>query len=554
MASLHAGATRRSDGDGAARRASSRRQRNERLAARRTAAGGEADRPAAPRARALAQAEPRSTADLMRTAGVGAGVVRGMANAGLLVPALLSETPPFAHAGPGASRPDPVGRPASREPAALRHAVAARAFSVTLLDGVTGSGKTEVYLEAVAECLRQGRQALVLLPEIALSSQWLERFERRFGVAPAVWHSDLSSRMRRTTWRAVAEGAAPVVVGRAVGAVPAVSRPGPGRDRRGARDRVQAGGWRRLSRPRHGGGAGTVLPARRRYWSRPRQAWRRWRMSRRAATRGCICRTGMAARTLPQVAAIDLRETPPERGRFLAPPLIAAVQETLGRGEQAMLFLNRRGYAPLTLCRHCGHRMQCPNCTAWLVEHRTRQALQCHHCGHSIPIPPECPSCGAAHSLTPVGPGVERITEEAAAAVPGCAAAGDGERHAAGSRGRGRGIAQHRRPRGGSDHRHADRRQGLAFSASDPGRRGGCRSWPGRRRPARGGTDGAAAAPGCRPCRAGGGAGARAAADLQPGASGDAGAGARRPRCLHGQRGSSASPRPLAALRAPGGA
>jgi len=121
---------------------------------------------------------------------------------------------------------------------------------------------------------------------------------------------------------------------------------------------------------------------------------------------------------MPLVAAIDLRAAPPERGHFLAPPLIAAVRETLARGEQAMLFLNRRGYAPLTLCRHCGHRMQCPNCTAWLVEHRARRVLQCHHCGHTVPIPEECPACQEKRSLTPVGPGVERITEEAASLFP----------------------------------------------------------------------------------------------------------------------------------------
>src|SRR5581483_5326343 len=125
-----------------------------------------------------------------------------------------------------------------------------------------------------------------------------------------------------------------------------------------------------------------------------------------------------AGATLPEVALIDLREAPPERGKFLAPPLIEAINATLARGEQAMLFLNRRGYAPLTLCRHCGHRIQCPNCTAWLVEHRARRELQCHHCGHTIPIPPKCPACEAEHSLTPVGPGVERITEECHATFP----------------------------------------------------------------------------------------------------------------------------------------
>jgi primosomal protein N' (replication factor Y) (superfamily II helicase) len=365
---------------------------------------------------ALAQHEPRATGDLMRAAGVGAGVVRGMADAGLLVSAVLPIEPPFVI-------PDPehqgqvLAPDQSAAAATLRQAVAARDFSVTLLDGVTGSGKTEVYLEAVAECLRQGRQALVLLPEIALSSQWLERFERRFGVAPAVWHSDLTSRLRRVTWHAVAAGAAPVVVG----ARSALFLPFPdlglvvideehetafkqeegvvyhARDMAVVRARfcaapavlvsatpsletlanVEAGRYRRITLPTRHGGA-----------------------------------------VLPSVAAVDMRAAPPERGHFLAPPLVAAVRDTLARGEQAMLFLNRRGYAPLTLCRHCGHRMQCPNCTAWLVEHRVRRALQCHHCGHTVPIPEECPACGAANSLVPVGPGVERITEEAAALFP----------------------------------------------------------------------------------------------------------------------------------------
>jgi primosomal protein N' (replication factor Y) len=361
-------------------------------------------------------AEPRASADLVRATGVGGSVIRGMAAAGLLVPAPLPITPPFAIPDP--DHPGETLSPDQQSAAgALREHVAARAFSVTLLDGVTGSGKTEVYLEAIAEAVRQHRQALILLPEIALSSQWLERFQRRFGVAPAVWHSDLTSRVRRTTWRAVAAGAAPVVVG----ARSALFLPFPdlglivideehetafkqeegvvyhARDMAVVRARlchapavlvsatpsletvanVEAGRYHRLTLPTRHGGA-----------------------------------------SLPAVAAIDMRLTPPERGHFLAPPLIAAVRDTLARGEQAMLFLNRRGYAPLTLCRHCGHRMQCPNCTAWLVEHRVRRSLLCHHCGHTIPLPEECPACGAAQSLTPVGPGVERITEEAAALFP----------------------------------------------------------------------------------------------------------------------------------------
>ncbi|MBV8458870.1 MAG: primosomal protein N' [Acetobacteraceae bacterium] len=364
---------------------------------------------------ALEEQEPRTTGGLARAAGVTAGVVRGMTASGMLVAAVL---PDRGFARPEADLIGPrLGEEQAKAAEVLRRAVQERRFSVALLDGVTGSGKTEVYLEAIAECLRQGRQALVLLPEIALSSQVLERFERRFGAAPATWHSDLPSRLRRVTRREVALGRAPVVVG----ARSALFLPFPelglivvdeeheaafkqedgvvyhARDMAVVRARmegaavvlvsatpsletmanVEAGRYRHITLPRRHGGA-----------------------------------------SLPRIEAIDLRETPPERGRFLAPPLIAAVQETIGQGLQAMLFLNRRGYAPLTLCRACGHRMQCPNCTAWLVEHRTKRVLQCHHCGHSLPIPEACPECGAAQKLTPVGPGVERITEEAAKIFP----------------------------------------------------------------------------------------------------------------------------------------
>lgn len=364
---------------------------------------------------ALADGQPRPGAELARAAGVSAGVLRSMAEAGLLLPAPLPVRPPFARPDP--EHPGPTLSPDQQAAAAALRESVRGGFSVTLLDGVTGSGKTEVYQEAVAECLRAGRQALVLLPEIALSSQWLDRFVQRFGVAPAVWHSDLSAKLRRTTWQAVDAGTAPVVVG----ARSALFLPFPylgliivdeehetafkqedgvvyhARDMAVVRARlcaaaavlvsatpsletvanVQAGRYRRLHLPERHGGA-----------------------------------------SLPAIALVDLRATPPERGRFLAPPLVAAVRAAFGRGEQAMLFLNRRGYAPLTLCRACGHRMECPNCTAWLVEHRARAVLQCHHCGHTVPIPPACPACAAEHSLTAVGPGVERITEEALALFP----------------------------------------------------------------------------------------------------------------------------------------
>jgi primosomal protein N' (replication factor Y) len=339
-----------------------------------------------------------------------------MAQAGLLVAVPVPVGRPFAipdpeHPGPALSAEQaPVA-------AALRGVVAARAFCVTLLDGVTGSGKTEVYLEAVAECLRQGRQALVLLPEIALSSQWLDRFQRRFGVAPAVWHSDLSSRIRRITWRAVAEGAAPVVVG----ARSALFLPFPDLGLVVVDEEHETSFKQEDGVVYH---ARDMAVVRARFCAAPAVLVSATPSLETVANveAGRYARLHLPVRhggaVLPRIEAIDLREAPPERGRFLAPKLIEAIRATLVRGEQAMLFLNRRGYAPLTLCRHCGHRMECPNCTAWLVEHRARRELQCHHCGHNVAIPPECPACGAAHSLTPVGPGVERITEEAAELFP----------------------------------------------------------------------------------------------------------------------------------------
>lgn len=371
------------------------------------------------RARVLAVLElgkMMPTGLLARQAGVGIGTVRAMADAGLLTSVVLPATAPFAWPDPDHAGPDlsPEQEAAAES---LREAVIGEKFSVTLLEGVTGSGKTEVYLEALAACLRQGRQVLVLLPEIALSSQWLERFETRFGVAPAVWHSDLSSRIRRITWEAVADGAAPVVVG----ARSALFLPFPDlglvivdeehetsfKQEEGvvynARDMA-------VVRARFSSAPAVLVSATPSLESVANVQAGRYRHLTLAS------RHGGAA--LPDVAAIDLRLHSPERGHFLAQPLVTAIGETIGRGEQAMLFLNRRGYAPLTLCRACGHRMHCPHCTAWLVEHRARRLLQCHHCGHTIPIPELCPACGAAHSLTPVGPGVERITEEAAERFP----------------------------------------------------------------------------------------------------------------------------------------
>ncbi len=364
----------------------------------------------------LADGVPRSGPELARAAGVSTAVLRAMAQAGLLAPTPIPAGRAFAEPDPGHVHP---ALSAAQEGVAedLRAAVAAEAFSVTLLDGVTGSGKTEVYLEAVAACLAAGRQSLILLPEIALSAQFLDRFAARFGVAPAVWHSDLPSRVRRTTWRAVADGEARVVVGARSALFLPFGELGlvvideehetAFKQEDGvvyhARDMA-------VVRARLSDAPAILVSATPSLESLANVEAGRYRHLRLAARHG-------GAR-LPEVAAIDLRDDAPERGRFLSPRLVEAVQETLAAGEQAMFFLNRRGYAPLTLCRACGHRLACPNCTAWLVEHRARRALACHHCGHHEPIPPACPICHAEGTLAPIGPGVERITEEVAALFP----------------------------------------------------------------------------------------------------------------------------------------
>ena len=364
----------------------------------------------------LADGPPRLPAELAREAGVGAGVVRAMAQSGLI------EAVHLQHLVPGVPDADHarvvLSEAQERAAGELVAAVAARAFSVTLLDGVTGSGKTEVYFEAIAETLRRGLQTAVLLPEIALTAQWYARFRDRFGADPVGWHSELTKGQRRQAWRAVAEGGAPVVVG----ARSALFLPFP---RLGlvVVDEEHDSSFKQED--------GVVYHARDMAVVRARFARAPAVLASATpsletlanAEQGRYRRAVLPERhggaALPEITAIDLRREPPPRKAFLAPPLRAALAANLDAGEQAMLFLNRRGYAPLTLCRACGHRLQCPRCTAWLVEHRLRGQLLCHQCGFSAPSPSTCPTCQAADSFVACGPGVERIAEEVAHILPG---------------------------------------------------------------------------------------------------------------------------------------
>ncbi|THD47636.1 MAG: primosomal protein N' [Bradyrhizobium sp.] len=365
---------------------------------------------------ALAADAPLAKTALAALARCSVGVIDGLLIDGALEFVALDPEPatPQLNADFCARQLEPDQRVAAD---ALAAAVAAQATRAILLEGVTGSGKTEVYFEAIAAALRAGRQALVLLPEIALTAQFLDRFAARFGARPAEWHSGVSPRQRERLWSAVAEGGAQVVVGaRSALFLPFADlglivvdeeHEGAYKQEDGvvyhARDMAVVRG--KLESAPVVLASATPSIETRVNAERGRYDWLR-----------LTARFG--ERALPELAAIDLRIEGPPRGRWLAPRLVAAIEAGLKTGDQALLFLNRRGYAPLTLCRACGHRFQCPNCSAWLVEHRFRKSLICHHCGHAEPRPDICPQCQEADTLAACGPGVERLAEEAAALFP----------------------------------------------------------------------------------------------------------------------------------------
>lgn len=312
----------------------------------------------------------------------------------------------------------PALEPAQQTAAdALTEALATRAFRPFLLEGVTGSGKTEVYFEAIAHALQAGGQALVMMPEIALTTQFLERFAARFGAKPGEWHSGVSPRKRARIWRGCATGEVSVVAG----ARSALFLPF--RDLRLiVVDEEHEGAYKQDDGVSYHARDMAVVRARLEEATVALASATPSIETRVNATRGRYgylrLDSRARARLMPTLEAIDMRAEGPPRGRWIAPRLALTVGETISRGEQALLFLNRRGYAPLTVCRTCGHRFRCENCDAWLVEHRFRRALMCHHCGHVERRPDICPECGGEDTLAACGPGVERLAEETATLFP----------------------------------------------------------------------------------------------------------------------------------------
>ncbi len=383
---------------------------------------------------------PIATDELLQQAGISRSVLQGMADAGLLKPVALpaEEHTNWPRPQPADFCPPTLNDEQRHAADALRQALQAGGFSVHLLDGITGSGKTEVYFEAIEQALINGRQALLLLPEIALTDGFIQRLQRRFGFTPAQWHSDLGAAQRARIWRGVASGDVRLVVAarsglflpwRSLGLIVV--------------DEEHESAYKQdTTVPYQGRDVAVMLgklgdfpvvlasatPSLESIVNAERGRYTHLRLRRRHGP----------AR-LPQMALIDMRAEKLPPRHWLATPLVEAVNETLQRNEQALLFLNRRGYAPLTLCRACGHRLQCPHCATWLVQHRhatppragrhgntthdeaahaSGEILLCHHCGHTTPLPATCPSCGAEGRLAPVGPGVERLAEEAAARWP----------------------------------------------------------------------------------------------------------------------------------------
>lgn len=354
--------------------------------------------------------------ELAEMAGVTSSVIKGLVKQGALREEDAPKDLPFPHLDPNHKGKDLTEDQAAAA-AHLAEGIASGTYGTTLLKGVTGSGKTEVYLEAVAACLKRGRQALVLLPEIALTSEFLTRLEARFGGRPAEWHSGVTMTERRRTWKMVAENGAQVVVGarsalflpfRDLGLIVV--------DEEHDTSYKQEDGV--LYNARDMAVLRASLCSARVVLASATPSLETWAN----AEAGKYDRLDLTSRfgeaVMPEMKAIDMRAETLAASTWISPTLRKAAQERIDRGEQALLFLNRRGYAPVTICRACGHQVACPHCDARMVEHRFLKRLMCHQCGETTPMPAECPSCHVPEKLAPVGPGVERLAEEATTLFP----------------------------------------------------------------------------------------------------------------------------------------
>ncbi|MDW4499520.1 primosomal protein N' [Sulfitobacter sp. D35] len=354
--------------------------------------------------------------ELAETAGVSASVIKGLAAQGAVTEEDSPRDTPYPRLDAEAAGKALTGDQTAAA-AALSEAVRSGRYGTTLLRGVTGSGKTEVYLEAVAACLRAGRQALVLLPEIALTAEFLTRVEARFGARPAEWHSGATMTERRRIWKMAGQGAAPLVIGarsalflpfRDLGLIVVDEEHDTSyKQEEGVLYNARDMAVLRASIC----GAQVVLAS-------ATPSLESWVNAQAGKYRRLELTSRYGPAVLPEMRPIDMRGADLPSDRWISDTLREAVTRRLEAGEQSMLFINRRGYAPVTLCRACGHQIGCDQCDARMVEHRFQKRLVCHQCGETRPMPVACPSCGAEGRLAAIGPGVERLGEEAAALFP----------------------------------------------------------------------------------------------------------------------------------------
>jgi primosomal protein N' (replication factor Y) len=354
--------------------------------------------------------------ELAEMAGVSTSVVKGLVGQGVVAEEESPRDLPYPRLDAGRSSFDLTDEQ-SQAASTLRAGVAASRYGTALLKGVTGSGKTEVYLEAVAACLEAGRQALVLLPEIALTAEFLTRVEDRFGARPAEWHSGVTMTERRRAWRMVSEGGAQLVVGarsalflpfRDLGLIVV--------------DEEHDTSYKQEDGVLYNARDMAVLRASiceaQVVLASATPSLESWANAEAGKYSRLMLTTRFGEAVMPEMRAIDMRAETLPANRWISETLAGAVRHRIGEGEQSLLFLNRRGYAPVTICRACGHQIGCDHCDARMVEHRFQKRLMCHQCGETKPMPSKCPSCEAEDRLAPVGPGVERLAEEVAALFP----------------------------------------------------------------------------------------------------------------------------------------
>ena len=352
-----------------------------------------------------------SSKEIVSISGVSSAVIAAAVRAGILDEERIERDSPYPTLDPKFN-PKKLNLSQIEAYKAIRDLQQQNNFTPILLQGVTGSGKTEIYLEAVANALENGQQVLVLLPEIALTSEFFNRVKNRFGEKPAEWHSGITLAERRRVWKMVSSGGAKLVIGaRSALFLPFMNLGLVIVDEEHDQSYKQEDGViynaRDMAVLRSSIEGSVVILA------SATPSLESWVNAKNGKYKHVSIHERYGQATLPSLLAIDLRKEKLKSNEWISGSLEESVTECLQNKEQSLLFLNRRGYSPTTVCRACGSQISCDECDARMVEHRFINRLMCHQCGHTKVMPEKCPSCGIEGNLAVIGPGVERLAEEA---------------------------------------------------------------------------------------------------------------------------------------------